>query len=57
VKAIKKDGKTIIYINEQDYGMQELLDRYADAGYDIITMVPCPACYQSGWIEQSGEKE
>ena len=54
MKAIKKDGETLIYINESDYGMQELLDRYADAGYDIITILPCPTCHQSGWIEQIG---
>ena len=53
MKAInKKDGKTIIYINEQDHGMQELLEKYTEAGYNIVTMLPCPTCCQSGWTEQ-----
>ena len=57
MKAIKKDGKTIIYINEQDHGMQELLEKYAEAGYNIVTMLPCPTCYQSMWTEQAGGEE
>ena len=57
MKAIKKGSETLIYINESDHGMHELLDRYAEAGYDIITMVPCPTCYQSGWTEQNKKME
>jgi hypothetical protein len=57
MKAIKKDGETLIYINESNPGMKELLDRYAEAGYDIINMIPCPTCYQSGWTEQNKKME
>ncbi len=52
MKAIKKAGKIIIYFNESNHGMQELIDRYIDTGYKIITILPYPTCHQSGWIDQ-----
>lgn len=53
MKAIKKDGKVIIFIDEKEKGMQELIDKYSD-NFDIVEAEQCPTCHQ-GWVEKQGK--
>lgn len=54
MKAIKKDGKIIIFIDEEQPKMQELIDKYS-FNFDIVDAELCPVCHQ-GWVVVEAER-
>lgn len=52
MKAIKKEGKVIIFIDEEQKGMQKLIDKYS-VDFDIAEAELCPVCHQ-GYVEKKG---
>jgi len=43
MKAIKKDGKVIIFIDEMLGNGQQLVDKYSESGqFDVVEAIPCP---------------
>jgi hypothetical protein len=58
MKAIKKGNNILVLLEETYPGMQELVEKYAETGeYEVITMLACPLCQQSGWVSGWVEEE
>ncbi len=52
MKAIKYADKVLLYIDETAVGMRDLIEKYIEMEYDVVTIQPCHTCQQSGWVEE-----